>query len=157
MMGLLCLRQINGLLCKPRTQRSHRELVALSFSHYLETEDCCRSHQGHSALSSTVFAGLQTLSWETGSSSVTVICSEGRHYSQMPRNLVLYCPGDQWGMEPQMGPNRSPPAAAHARIHQEVSESHSTSDSHLGSPLLWHKHWVSVTTSDESWLAFLLL
>lgn len=82
MMGLLCLRQINGLLCKPRTQRSHRELVALSFSHYLETEDCCRSHQGHSALSSTVFAGLQTLSWETGSSSVSVICPKGSHYSQ---------------------------------------------------------------------------
>lgn len=80
MMGLLCLRQTNGLLCKPRTQRSQRELVALS--HYLETEDCCSSHQGHSALSSTVFAGLQTLSWETGSSSVSVICPKGSHYSQ---------------------------------------------------------------------------
>lgn len=33
-------------------------------------------HQGRSALSSTAFPGLQTLSWETGSFSVAVICSE---------------------------------------------------------------------------------
>lgn len=53
------------------------ELVALSFSHYLEIEDCCRPHQGHSALSSTAFAGLQTLSCETGSSSVTSAAQRG--------------------------------------------------------------------------------
>lgn len=75
MMGLLCSRQTFGL-CNPRTQRSQKELVAPSFHYYLEIEACCRSHQSHSALSSTAFAGLQTLSWETGSSNVTVIYSE---------------------------------------------------------------------------------